>query len=111
MLNETTWTRCIVQDVRRDDSSNDQIIKCYEDGDATKTEMMCRLKHPWNHSRIKKNDVISLKAIWCTDENSFCVTSSTGFKILNPDTLVSCTSLMDWMYCERKAARPLCYCS
>lgn len=110
LLDLSSWKRCIIESVERDPKTHDLIIGGYEDARNVASssqnvpkEMVCRLKHSWSSSRIEQNDVVSLKATWDTKGKGYCVTSSSGFVVTKPDVLISGTTVVSGLFCQRKA--------
>lgn len=106
MADLSTWTRCRVETIERDPKTYELIIAGVEDTQNSVEpgkQFVCRLKDAWSSCRITANDVVSLKAIWNADKNCFTVTNASGFVVIKPDLLISGTTVVNGLFCIRKA--------
>ncbi|XP_065365424.1 DNA replication ATP-dependent helicase/nuclease DNA2 [Calliphora vicina] len=107
-LDLTEWKRCLVREVEREKKTFALILKVSgkngrelkEDGEA---EAKCYLQGPWCHTKVSVEDVVSLQAEWDDTLQAFKVDKDQGFCVINPDTLISGTSVVGSLFCRRKA--------
>lgn len=99
-LDLTTLKRCIVDSVEVDKKSRDLILNLHDDN--TKETGVCRLKVPWCYSKIQEKDVVSVEAVWDEKLNCYKVTSDAGKIVINSDYLISGTSVVGSLFCQRK---------
>lgn len=115
-LDLTKWQRCVVEEIQRDRktcalivrvkctqssyvcSENKENINVMEDLQAT-----CYLRGPWSTAEINEGDVLSLKAKWDNQLNSFYVDKDEGICVVNPDILIPATTVVGSLFCRRKA--------
>lgn len=61
----------------------------------------CILKGIWAQTRVHQNDIINVRtSIW---EGAFIVDTSSGFIVVNPDYMITCTGIATSLFCPRKA--------
>lgn len=106
MISLTTWTRCLVDSVERDPKTYDLILSGTEDQKSvaeTARKFRCRLREAWSNCRVQPGDVVSLKAPWNSDKSCHLVTNASGFIVTHPDLLISGTTVVNGLFCLRKA--------
>lgn len=101
-LDLTTFKRCIVNNIECRPSTFEKII-FVRDKKSQKTARCC-LSGPWFDTMVSTGDVVSLQATWSNDRGMFMVSSSEGFVVTHPDTLVSGTTVVGSLFCARKSA-------
>ncbi|XP_055844725.1 DNA replication ATP-dependent helicase/nuclease DNA2 [Episyrphus balteatus] len=100
-LNLNNWCRCIVKDIEREKKTYQLILRLHgEDNPSIETEL--RLQGPWCRTRVKTKDLVSVQAIWDDTHQCFKVDKDNGFIITNPDFLISGTSVVGALFCQRK---------
>lgn len=57
----------------------------------------------WSRCRITAGTTLSIKAVWNAEKNSYCITNTDGFVVVNPDMLISGTTVVGGLFCMRKA--------
>ncbi|XP_037811441.1 DNA replication ATP-dependent helicase/nuclease DNA2 [Lucilia sericata] len=108
-LDLSKWKRCLVKEVERDKKTFALVLKVSgkngrEMGDAEQeAEAKCHLQGPWCHTRISVEDVVSLLGEWDDSLQAYKVDKDQGFCVINPDTLISGTSVVGSLFCRRKA--------
>uniref|UniRef100_A0A1A9W184 DNA replication ATP-dependent helicase/nuclease n=1 Tax=Glossina brevipalpis TaxID=37001 RepID=A0A1A9W184_9MUSC len=115
-LDLSKWQRCIVKEIQRDRKacaliltvkSEQPIDACSENKENTNgmehLQGTCYLKGPWSTTEIEEGDVVSLKAKWDNQLDSFYVDKDEGFCVVNPDTLIPATVVVGSLFCRRKA--------
>ncbi|XP_052902778.1 DNA replication ATP-dependent helicase/nuclease DNA2 [Anopheles moucheti] len=100
-LDLSTWQRCKVLNVEQLDNKR---VKVILEGKRCKEKAICHLLHPWNTIEgIAPELTISVLA---TKENAnseyFIVNTDYGFFVTDPDILVSCTTVMSSLFCQRR---------
>lgn len=107
-LDLSQWQRCVVQEVDRDKKTFALVIKVSatirrENEEELEAEAKCYLQGPWCHTRISVDSVVSLLAEWDENLQAYKVDKDQGFCVINPDTLISGTSVVGSLFCRRKA--------
>ncbi|KAM7349612.1 DNA replication helicase/nuclease 2 isoform 1-T2 [Cochliomyia hominivorax] len=102
------WQRCVVKEVERDKKTFALILKVSrknerENENALEAEAKCYLQGPWCHTKVAVDDVVSLLADWDENLQAFKVDKDQGFCVINPDNLISGTSVVGSLFCRRKA--------
>ena len=77
-----------------------KVITLMEDSTSSRVKTLT-LKGSWVTTDIKVNDIVNVDAAWCGD--SVQVDDRAGFVIVNPDVLVSGTTVVSALFCMRKA--------
>ncbi|XP_075155444.1 DNA replication helicase/nuclease 2 [Haematobia irritans] len=100
------WQRCRVAEVEREKKTFALILKVIglekaENGDET--EAKCFLQGPWCHTRISVDDIVSIKAEFDKELKAYKVDKDQGFCVVNPDWLISGTTVVGSLFCRRKA--------
>lgn len=100
-LDLSKWSRCIVKSVEREKKTYQLILKiCSEDEISLETEL--RLQGPWCRTKVFVNDLVSVQAVWDEAQPFFKVDKDNGFIVTNPDVLISGTSVVGALFCQRK---------
>ncbi|CAD6193808.1 unnamed protein product [Caenorhabditis auriculariae] len=73
-------------------------LECEADGSIS----MVYLQDQWSETEVGKGDVIRIIDAEPWGEMDFMVTSEKGIVIVNPDTLIPCTSVASSSWCSRK---------
>lgn len=61
----------------------------------------CILQGQWAQTKVNQGDIINVRTSkW---EGAFVVDSSSGFIVVNPDYLITCTAIATSLFCPRKA--------
>lgn len=105
-LDLSVWRRCIVDDCERERKTNEIVLRGHEDvkdDGPSEKPMHCRLQHAWAYTRIQSGDIVSIQAKWNDSKMCYCVSSSDGFIVVRPDSLVSGTSVVGGLFCLRRA--------
>lgn len=107
-LDLSQWQRCVVQEVDRDKKTFALVIKVSatirrENEEELEAEAKCYLQGPWCHTRVSVDSVVSLLAEWDENLQAYKVDKDQGFCVINPDTLISGTSVVGSLFCRRKA--------
>ncbi len=63
----------------------------------------CVLRGSWATSKVREGDVVHVLADWRDELDAFLVDDSSGLLVVEPDRLVSGTSVVSTLFCMRKA--------
>ncbi len=99
-LDLSSLKRCKVVSVETDRKSQNLVLKLEDE--KTKETGMCQLTVPWCYSKVGVGEIVSVEGIWDEKLNSYKVTSESGKIIVNPDCLISGTSVVGSLFCQRK---------
>uniref|UniRef100_A0A1B0BJL6 DNA replication ATP-dependent helicase/nuclease n=1 Tax=Glossina palpalis gambiensis TaxID=67801 RepID=A0A1B0BJL6_9MUSC len=115
-LDLTKWQRCVVEEIQRDRKTCALIVRvkstqssyvCSENKDNINLmedlQATCYLRGPWSTAEIDEGDILSLKAKWDNQLNSFYVDKDEGICVVNPDVLIPATTVVGSLFCRRKA--------
>lgn len=108
-LDLTQWQRCLVREVEREKKTFALILKVSGQNtrdskeELQETEAKCYLLGPWCYTRVSVGEVVSLLAEWDDKLKAYKVDKDQGFCVINPDTLISGTSVVGSLFCRRKA--------
>ena len=72
-----------------------------DDDDAS--HVQCVLRGSWLECRVQPGDVVNVLADWSDAACGYKVDDLTGLLVVNPDSLVSGTSVVSTLFCKRKA--------
>ncbi|TMW49676.1 hypothetical protein DOY81_005245 [Sarcophaga bullata] len=106
-LDLTQWQRCIVKEISKNMRTFALVLHVSgkvkgEGGDQQEAEGKCHLQGPWYHTKVYVGNVVSVKAIWDKRLEIYKVDNDHGFCVINPDVLISSTSVVASMFCPRK---------
>ena len=99
-LDLSTPKRCIIKSIEHVPKSFDITLVIKED--ISNATAVCRLKAPWNYTKLATNEVVSILADWDESLQSYQITADSGHIITSPDFLVSGTSVVGALFCKRK---------
>lgn len=99
-LDLSSTKRCIIKSIEKEHNSFDVILDLKDE--ITKATAICRLKPPWNFTKLEINIVASVQANWNESQQVYQVTADSGHIITSPDFLVSGTSVVGSLFCKRK---------
>lgn len=107
-LDLSNWQRCRVLETEREKKTFALIIKVMakvkkDDNTEVEAEAKCYLQGPWCHTRISVDDIVSIKAEYDASLNAYKVDKDQGFCVVNPDSLISGTTVVGSLFCRRKA--------
>uniref|UniRef100_A0A1I8PCE9 DNA replication ATP-dependent helicase/nuclease n=1 Tax=Stomoxys calcitrans TaxID=35570 RepID=A0A1I8PCE9_STOCA len=105
-LDLTSWQRCLVKEVEREKKTFALILKVVglqKNDDGQDAEAKCFLQGPWCHTRVAADDIVSLKAQFDESLNAYKVDKDQGFCVVNPDWLISGTTVVGSLFCRRKS--------
>ncbi|XP_055599128.1 DNA replication ATP-dependent helicase/nuclease DNA2 [Uranotaenia lowii] len=97
-LDLTTWKRCRVLSINNCGPSFVIIVE----EKKSNLKAKCSLEPPWNSLHVKKNDVISLIGVLDRVTGFYRIDSSDGMIVTDPDHLISGTSVVGALYCQRR---------
>lgn len=100
-LNE--WKRCKVTAIERDSKTYSLILHVVADNEGVDKWTTCHLMGPWCYTKVTVNDIVSLQGVWNESLQSYCIDRDHGFCVINPDTLISGTTVVGSLFCARKA--------
>ncbi|XP_055914312.1 DNA replication ATP-dependent helicase/nuclease DNA2 [Eupeodes corollae] len=100
-LDLLNWCRCIVKSVEREKKTYQLILKLRGEDEPTK-EAELRLQGPWCQTKLTPDELVSVQAVWDDCHQCFKVDKDNGFIITKPDTLISGTSVVGALFCQRK---------
>uniref|UniRef100_A0A182T0V3 Dna2 domain-containing protein n=1 Tax=Anopheles maculatus TaxID=74869 RepID=A0A182T0V3_9DIPT len=100
-LDLSTWKRCKVLDIQQ---AGNKLVKVTLEGKRCKQKVVCHLLPPWNSIEgISPGLTVSVLAI---KEHSlsdyFVVNADSGFFVTNPDLLISGTTVVGSLFCQRR---------
>lgn len=100
-LDLSTWRRCKVLDAQH---VGNKYVKVTLEGKRCKQRAICHLQPPWNSIEgIVPGLTVSVIAIKeHTPVDHFVVNADSGFFVTNPDLLVSGTTVVGSLYCQRR---------
>ncbi|XP_034118668.1 DNA replication ATP-dependent helicase/nuclease DNA2 [Drosophila albomicans] len=105
-LDLTRWQRCVVKSVERLPKTYNLLLhlnsadSAAEDPPATAD---CQLQAPWHMTPIEPGDVVSVQAQWQPSLSSYVVNKESGYCVIQPDMLISSTTVTGSLFCRRKA--------
>lgn len=97
-LDLSSWKRCKILSIRNESCSVSLTVEDKKSG----TKAKCILEPPWTSVRIHEGDIVSLRGVFDSSNNSYKVTSQDGMIVTDPDYLVSGTSVVGALYCQRR---------
>lgn len=62
----------------------------------------CCLKGIWLDTDVTQGDVVSIKAVWNEQRRMYCIDNENGIIVVQPDYLVSGTTVVGSLFCARK---------
>lgn len=107
-LDLTQWQRCTVKEIERDKKTFALILTVSGKVNGNEryeqeAECKCYLQGPWCHTNLSVDSVVSLKAAWDENLQAYKVDKDQGFCVINPDLLISGTTVVGSLFCRRKA--------
>lgn len=63
----------------------------------------CCLRGIWFDTDVSKGDIVSVKGIFNEDRRMFIISNQNGIIVVDPDQLISGTSIVGTLFCARKA--------
>ncbi|KAH8386694.1 hypothetical protein KR093_001972 [Drosophila rubida] len=104
-LDLSSWQRCVVSSIERLPKTHDLLLQLKEDVEdtATAATAVCQLQTPWNQTPIEPGDVVSVQAQWQPSLTSYVVNKEFGYCVIQPDMLISSTTVTGSLFCRRKA--------
>src|SRR5256885_1330583 len=81
---------------------NDKKNLTLKSNDLTPYHYKCTLRGQWTKSIIFHNNIVNICSSEWTEDDGFIITDSKGFIVINPDNLVTCTTVAGSLYCTRK---------
>lgn len=97
-LNLNSWQRCIIESIKVD--HNETVLNLKSESGCSKSK--CSVQDQWRFLRFAVNDLLSVIAKWDDSKNQYCVTAYFGMIVQNPDYLISGTSVVGSLFCQRK---------
>ncbi|XP_055625304.1 DNA replication ATP-dependent helicase/nuclease DNA2-like [Toxorhynchites rutilus septentrionalis] len=97
-LDLSTWKRCKIISVLHE--ARCMILTVEEKSSGAKAK--CCIEPPWTTLHIQEGDVVSLSGHFDTSSNLYKITSNGGMLVTDPDHLVSGTSVVGALYCQRR---------
>jgi len=98
--------RHVVAEVKKYLTETHLVLRAWSDDgcDAAKSSTLCCiLRGSWISSKVAAGDVVNVLADFNQDVNAFKVDDFGGMLVVNPDVLVSGTSIVSTLFCMRKA--------
>ncbi|XP_059607980.1 DNA replication ATP-dependent helicase/nuclease DNA2 [Phlebotomus argentipes] len=98
----TRWRRCEVKSVTRLD--REVRLSLMEDDvppERAQTGQLI-LHDMWVHTEVNPLDVVSVKAVWSEELQCHIITMTEGLLVVNPNVLVSGTTLLGSLFCSRR---------
>ncbi|XP_043517385.1 DNA replication ATP-dependent helicase/nuclease DNA2 isoform X1 [Frieseomelitta varia] len=97
-INFKSLQRCKVIDVQMECNSIILTVK-QEDNETCNATVRC--SDFWKNTKVQKDDIVVIEAR--KENNQWIIDNSSGFLIVNPDILISGTTIAGALFCERKA--------
>ncbi|XP_053951038.1 DNA replication ATP-dependent helicase/nuclease DNA2 [Anastrepha ludens] len=110
-LDLSKWQRCVVVEAGRIPLTFDIVLQVcialdqeeeYEKENSVGLTK-CRLQQQWSQTKVNAGDIVSLLAAWNDELKSYIVNNEYGYIVVNPDILISSTSVVGSLFCRRKA--------
>uniref|UniRef100_A0A182JR23 DNA replication ATP-dependent helicase/nuclease n=1 Tax=Anopheles christyi TaxID=43041 RepID=A0A182JR23_9DIPT len=97
----STWKRCSIVAVQQFENGT---IKLTLQDTRSKEKAICQLLPPWNtHNNISPGLIVSVLAVKdSASSDHFVVNADNGFFVTDPDTLVSGTTVVGALFCQRR---------
>lgn len=102
-LDLTKWQRCRVTQMEREKKTFSLILNVTGKMKDAEAEAKCYLQGPWCHTRVAVDNIVSLIGEWDENLQAFKVDKDQGFCVVNPDVLISGTTVVGSLFCRRKA--------
>lgn len=97
-LDLANWKRCRIISVQNDIRMVTLIVESITD----KTKAKCVLEQPWLSLQLKESDIVSVKGAFDRSNNLYRINNEDGMIVTDPDYLVSGTSVVGALYCQRR---------
>ena len=95
------YGRHLVEQVERDHVSIRLHLK---DLIHSGVKRMCQLKGSWTDTLVKENDIVNILSVEISENcDEVVIDDMNGLLVVNPDMLVSGTSIVSTLFCMRKA--------
>ncbi|KAH8276589.1 hypothetical protein KR044_004632 [Drosophila immigrans] len=102
-LDFSSWQRCVVNSIERLPQSHDLRLQLTSDEGEPAATAVLQLQTPWQQTPIEPGDVISVQAQWQPSLASYVINKETGYCVIQPDLLLSSTTVTGSLFCRRKA--------
>ncbi|XP_058462703.1 DNA replication ATP-dependent helicase/nuclease DNA2 isoform X2 [Malaya genurostris] len=97
-LDLSTWKRCKIVSIMNQNQAFVMVVE--EKNNELKAK--CVVHPPWATLQFQEGDTISLYGVYDSITNSYQITSEDGMVVTDPDYLVSGTSVVGALYCQRR---------
>ncbi|KOX72024.1 DNA2-like helicase [Melipona quadrifasciata] len=97
-INFKSLQRCKVIDIKMEYNS---IILTVKQEDNETCDAIVRCLDFWKNTKVQKDDIVVIEAR--KENNQWIIDNNSGFLIVNPDILISGTTIAGALFCERKA--------
>ncbi|XP_058833194.1 DNA replication ATP-dependent helicase/nuclease DNA2 isoform X2 [Topomyia yanbarensis] len=98
MLDLSNWKRCKITSVLNETQSITIVVEEQNSGSKAK----CIVQAPWTSLRFLEGDFVSLNGSYDRATNSYHINSQDGMIVTHPDNLVSGTTVVGALYCQRR---------
>lgn len=97
-LDLTNWKRCKIVSLWKEIGTVTLVVE----DKATNAKAKCILEPPWMSVQLTIGCTISLKAFFDKTSNLYRINAQDGMIVTDPDYLVSGTSVVGALYCQRR---------
>ncbi|XP_050492574.1 DNA replication ATP-dependent helicase/nuclease DNA2 isoform X3 [Bombus huntii] len=97
-INFNSLQRCKIIDVQREYNS---ILLTVNQEDCGTSDTTVRCSGFWKDAKVQKDDIVVIQAR--KENNQWIIDNSSGFLIVQPDALISGTTVSGALFCKRKA--------
>ncbi|XP_055531972.1 DNA replication ATP-dependent helicase/nuclease DNA2 isoform X2 [Wyeomyia smithii] len=97
-LDLSHWKRCKIMS----EQNHGQFLMLVVEDYASGLKGKCMLEPPWISLHIQEGNTVSLYGVYDSNYNSYRINSQDGMFVTDPDHLVSGTSVVGALYCQRR---------
>lgn len=100
-LDLSEFKRCKVTCVEVNRTTYEKILHVHEKK-SSRTARCC-LRGIWFDTDVSKGDIVSVKGVFNEDRKMYSISNQHGIIVVNPDQLISGTSVVGTLFCARKS--------
>lgn len=94
--------RFTITDIDRDETSQNTVLLLLGK-EASPFLFKCTLTGTWVTTNLELGEIVNVFSNQFTADDGFIISDTAGFVVVNPDNLISCTSVASTLFCTRKA--------